>query len=520
MTSKGVAMGGMMGVGKTTAGTLLARELAWELVDTDAVLAQRFGPIVDQVRSEGEGAFRIREAEVVREMCQREGPMVLVTGGGVWADPELRSMLQSAFRTVVLNAPVEILRTRLRDDTARPFAGEIEARLASRQQAYSQAEGQVDASGDLPSVLRELRAFADPVHTQAVDIDERPYPVSVARTWAGLGDSLSAAGMTGERVFLVTDPRVYSHWGSQVVEGLESQGRTVEVCVLDVHEANKDVTRWQQLVDELLSRGVDRHTPVLALGGGVVGDVVGFAASSLLRGLPFVQLPTTLLAAVDSSVGGKTGVNHGGGKNTVGAFHQPRLVFFALDALRTLPRAEVSSGLAEVVKIAAIADPDLLELLEEQSESLLSCDPSVMGPVVSRCVALKAQIVSQDVRDRGQRALLNAGHTVGHGLEAALDFGGIRHGEAVSVGLVLEARWALREGHCVDQEFPDRLERLLDCLGLPTRLPDVDKVRVTQAMRLDKKMAGDNLVLPVPLRSGHYVLIEVDRDDLQEILCP
>jgi 3-dehydroquinate synthetase len=173
-----------------------------------------------------------------------------------------------------------------------------------------------------------------------------------------------------------------------------------------------------------------------------------------------------------------------------------------------------------VVKIAAIADADLLDSLEGQTQSLLSCDPSVIGPVVARCVALKAQIVSQDVRDRGQRALLNAGHTVGHGLEAALDFQGIRHGEAVSIGLVLEARWAVREGHCADQDFPDRLERLLRRLGLPTTLPNVDRARVTQAMRLDKKRAGDNLALPVPLRSGHYVLIEVGRDGLQEILSP
>ena len=272
---------------------------------------------------------------------------------------------------------------------------------------------------------------------------------------------------------------------------LAASGRSVQRLVLPAGESRKHIGPVVEAVERLLDRGWQRKAPVVALGGGVVGDMAGLIASLTLRGVPFVQFPTTLLAMVDSSVGGKVGVDHRTGKNLIGAFHQPSRVVADLGFLRTLPPAEYRAGLAEVVKTAALCDPALFERLEAEADAVLAGDPEVVADVVAACVAAKASVVSEDPTERGGRRILNFGHTLGHALEAATGFG-LRHGEAVAIGMV--AACALAEELLgAPRDVTERIRELLIRLGLPVRGPVADHRRLVRAMLKDKKRVGDHI---------------------------
>ena len=334
----------------------------------------------------------------------------------------------------------------------------------------------------------------------AVDTPSGRYQVVVAPDHVGLSHALQGAfGGPVPRAVLVTDANVGPRWAEAVKHALP--GMALTEVQLPAGEAHKTLDTWSWLVTRLLEAGVDRHTPVLALGGGVVGDVAGFAAACTMRGVPFVQLPTTLLAMVDASVGGKTGVNHPHGKNLVGAFHQPRLVWAALSTLSTLPEQEHTSGLGEVLKTALVGAPELLDTLGGPGLDLAG--------TVARCVGVKARIVAEDEREAGVRVVLNAGHTVGHALETALGHGGIPHGHAVAIGLVEEARFAVAQGVCEESGLPDRIADVAARLGLPVTLPDVDDDALLAAVRFDKKGAADTLQVPLPVRRGVYTRVPV-----------
>jgi 3-dehydroquinate synthase len=345
-----------------------------------------------------------------------------------------------------------------------------------------------------------------------VQLGARGYDVVVTPAWTGLGARVAALG--SRRCALVTDTDVGPLHGAAVRAELAGAGLDVLDVAVPAGEAHKTVETWWSIVDALIAGRVDRRTPVVALGGGVTGDLAGFAAASVLRGVPLVQLPTTLLAMVDSSVGGKTGFNHPKGKNLVGAFHQPSLVWAALDTLRTLPARERAAGLGEVVKTALLGDATLLDAVERDATRLRDGDPDALAPVIARCVAIKAAVVAADEREEGPRAVLNAGHTYGHALEAVLGFGTLLHGEAVALGLVEEARWAIAAGVCAEPGLADRLAGIVGALGLPTRSPQVDRDALVAAMALDKKGFGDRMRLPLPVRSGRVDVVDVPRETL------
>ncbi len=349
-----------------------------------------------------------------------------------------------------------------------------------------------------------------------VELGDRSYDVVVSADFDGLAGHFAKA--TGAaRAVLVTDQTVAPLWAKAAVEAL---GVPVDVIVLDATEVSKTVATWAGLVNDLLAAGVHRGTPVVALGGGVIGDIAGFAAAATLRGLPFVQLPTTLLAMVDSSVGGKTGVNHPAGKNLVGAFHQPRLVFAGLHTLDTLADEERIAGLGEVLKTALIGDAELLGFLEQHAEALRGGERRATEHVVCRCVEIKAEVVANDEKEAGWRAVLNAGHTVGHGYEMAAGYGTLRHGDAVAIGLICEARWAVRAGICTDPDLPSRLQALAARIGLPTEAANLDRERVVAGMKVDKKLRGDILLLPVPVVAGVMKLVEFPASELSDLLLP
>lgn len=349
------------------------------------------------------------------------------------------------------------------------------------------------------------------LETVRVDLGERAYPIRIGRGWIeDLGEMLAEIA-PGRRLALITHPNVQQHWQAKVCDPLVAAGRDLNVCTIPEGETSKSLETLSLIYDFLIERQLDRGTAIIALGGGVVGDIAGFAAATFLRGVDFIQLPTSLLAMVDSSVGGKTGVNHRLGKNLLGAFKQPVLVGIELDFLSTLPDEELRSGLAEVVKYGMIADAPFFGYLESNAESLLSLEPDPLQRIVTRSCEIKADVVTQDETEQGLRAILNFGHTFAHAAEALTEYGGIRHGEAVAAGMVA----ACRLGEAVAGFAPEdtrRLEKLLERLGLPTRLPAKPLGDYLRKMYSDKKVRAGRLRFVVPTKIGHVEL----RDDIEE----
>ncbi|WP_367067687.1 3-dehydroquinate synthase [Oryzisolibacter sp. LB2S] len=331
--------------------------------------------------------------------------------------------------------------------------------------------------------------------TIAIDLGERSYDISVGPGLLG-GLSRNPALPKGSAALVVTNSCVQPLYGAQLEQQLRDRYAQVHTVVLPDGEEHKTWQTLNLIFDALLSHGCDRKTVLYALGGGVVGDMTGFAAACYMRGVPFVQVPTTLLAQVDSSVGGKTAINHPLGKNMIGAFYQPRLVVCDLATLDTLPARELAAGLAEVIKYGPIADMELFAWLEQHMDALLARDRAALAHAVRRSCEIKAAVVGADERESGLRAILNFGHTFGHAIEAGMGYGVWLHGEGVAAGMVMAAELSRRLG-MVDAAFVERLTRLIARAGLPTRAPVLDAQdnagRYLELMRVDKKAEGGEI---------------------------
>lgn len=348
-----------------------------------------------------------------------------------------------------------------------------------------------------------------------VEIPHRQYPIFVAEGL--LADTqklreLLLARIQGLQVAIITNKVVAPLYLDALLEALD--GLQVDVMQMDDGEAEKNLQVYQQTMDFLLAARHNRSTCLIALGGGVVGDLCGFVAATFQRGVDFVQIPTTLLAQVDSSVGGKTAVNHPQGKNMIGAFHQPVAVLADTATLGTLPSREYAAGLAEVVKYGVIEDAAFFEFLEQHSDDLLAKDGAVLSQVILRCCAIKAEVVSADERESGRRAILNYGHTFGHGIEKLCGYGQWLHGEAVAIGMVMAARLSVAVAG-LDESVVMRLTALLRRLGLPTALDQASrKVATIEAMMdvmgLDKKVVDGRLRFIVASQLGQVQV----RDDI------
>ena len=321
-----------------------------------------------------------------------------------------------------------------------------------------------------------------------VDTGSRAYDILVG---TGLLDDRAAyaALAEGRVVLIVSNTTVAPLYANGLANALRASARSVSVVSLEDGESHKTWASVERIVDALLAAGADRHALLFALGGGVVGDLTGFAAACYMRGIGYVQIPTTLLAQVDSSVGGKTAINHPTGKNLIGAFHQPHLVVADLQTLATLPQRELIAGLAEVIKYGVAADPEFFEWIETRLDDLLRRDAEALAYAVARSCTIKAGIVARDERESGVRAILNLGHTFGHAIEAATGFGAWLHGEAVGCGMVLAADLSRRLG-LIDLDCAQRVSRLVERAGLPVRLPGLEANQLLALMQHDKKAAG------------------------------
>jgi shikimate kinase/3-dehydroquinate synthase len=499
---------GLSGAGKSSIGHLLAERLGVPFLDTDAEIERLAGQSVAAVfASRGEAAFRVLEREVVAAACALPAG-VIATGGGAPVDPTSRAAMGVAGCVFWLDAPVEELATRLQAeaDPNRPLlAGDLHASLRrlhrERGAIYAETGRRIDASGATPGqVVDRIMAILEGSDPVWVRTPSQTYPVYIGSgILSQAGELLRRHDLEG-RLRVIADEHVGRLHGEQLRAGL---GELPQAWYpVPAGEEHKTLDQAAELFDRLLADGPERRDIIVAFGGGVVGDLAGFVAATLLRGLRFVQIPTTLLSQVDSSVGGKVGVDHPRGKNLIGAFHQPHLVLADVDLLRTLPAREIAAGWTEVVKIAVIQDADLFTELEGSVELLRALEPRETSRAIRRAVELKARVVERDERDlTGVRAILNYGHTLGHALEAATDYSSFLHGEAVAVGMAGAAHIAQQLGlHPADAV--DRQTQLLQSLGLPQSCPAVSKAELRAAMGLDKKRHRGRITWVLPTGIG------------------
>ncbi|MCP9462839.1 MAG: 3-dehydroquinate synthase [Nitrospira sp.] len=345
----------------------------------------------------------------------------------------------------------------------------------------------------------------------SVSLGDRSYDIRIKPGILGeIGQCLSSLGLA-DKVGVVTSPIVRRLYGSGVVRSLRAAGMDASTIVVPDGERAKSLRSVSLILDALVRARFERGSALVALGGGVIGDLAGFAASIYMRGIPFVQVPTTLVAQVDSSVGGKTGVNHPFGKNLIGSFYQPRLVLVDPETLRTLPPRELVAGLAEVIKYGVIADESLFVYLEQHMGRLLKLEEESLGHVIARSCEIKASVVAQDEREAGLRRILNYGHTIGHALESLGGYRKLIHGEAVAIGMVQEADLARHLGRCAP-EVVERQRALVRYTGLPDELPAVSFSKLWAAMQHDKKVAGGRVYCVLPERIGQVVVQPLEQE--------
>lgn len=351
-----------------------------------------------------------------------------------------------------------------------------------------------------------------------VDLGERSYGIFIGSgIMPELGEKIRPFKFS--RVAMITNPMVYSLYGNAVTESLKKAGFDAPVVIVPDGEEYKDLERMSAIYGELLGNKLDRSAAIIALGGGVIGDMAGFAASTYMRGIAFIQVPTTLLAQVDSSVGGKTGVNHPLGKNMIGTFYQPRLVWADVAALRTLPRDEFLAGIAEVIKYGVIWDEELFRFLEDRREDIMGLKEEALGYIIRRSCQIKAEVVSMDEREGGLRAILNYGHTVGHAVETVTGYKQFLHGEAVAVGMHIEARLSMLLGLISGREV-ERIRSLIRDYDLPAEMPENVRLGdIVASMQLDKKAVAGELKFILPEKIGTVRIAGVgDREKIVEAM--
>ncbi|MDN5276168.1 MAG: 3-dehydroquinate synthase [Clostridiales bacterium] len=356
------------------------------------------------------------------------------------------------------------------------------------------------------------------MQTITVDLKDRAYPIHIApEGWEALPGALDGA-IKGEKVMVVCDENTHRLYYEAVKTVLESGGYTVNPAVIPPGEASKSFEQAQALYTKALEANLDRSSTIVALGGGVVGDLAGFIAATYMRGIGFIQIPTSLLAQVDSSVGGKVAINHPLAKNIIGAFYQPRMVFINPHTLKTLPQREFATGMAELIKHAFIADSEFLSWLEQNMEALLSRDVQALTHALYRSCSIKARVVEQDEKESGLRMILNFGHTIGHAIESATGYSKYTHGETVAIGMVYESKIAVHRG-LIGHEYVERLSSLLEKAGLPTRLEAADWDLIIERMAYDKKNVDSRIVFVLPTGYGKVeVFKDVATDDIKQVL--
>jgi 3-dehydroquinate synthase len=532
--SRNIYFTGFMASGKSRIGSLTAASLGWKFFDLDKLIEEKTGKTVPRIFAEdGEPAFRRMEVEALRELGGK-GPMVASLGGGTLINPGAIDLIRGNGVLIGLYASPEVILERVnRKKESRPLlAGlddeakmaKIKEMLAVRKPLYQMADLQFESDERVPHHVLTRRIIhrlqVDELKPLKVELAERAYPIYVEENLSGHMDSIAAKAACPPRFLIVTDQNLKAHQ-KKMLERLRNSLGDCRIFFFKAGEEEKSLKSLNKLFTFMLRHAYPRKTTLVAFGGGVVGDMVGFAAAVYMRGIDFIQVPTTLLSMVDSSVGGKTAVNHPLGKNMIGAFYQPKAVAISLEALNTLPEREFLSGLAEVVKYGVIRDADFFGFLERNADGILAKHPELMREVVLRSCAIKADVVGKDEREtaEGGRAILNYGHTFGHAFEVLGGYGTMPHGLAVGLGMRVAARLAVELG-MMDPADEARQNALLDRLGMPKHFPKkLDENKAWDAMGLDKKVDAGSRVYILPKRIGEAVPVrDVPKETVLEAL--
>ncbi len=351
-----------------------------------------------------------------------------------------------------------------------------------------------------------------------VELGERSYNIMIGNgVLKDIGSTIRKFGFSN-KLALISNPTVYDLYGKTVLESLRASGHELIEVLLPDGEEYKSLASTEKIYELLLKAKLDRKSALIALGGGVIGDITGFAASTYMRGIDFIQIPTTLLAQVDSSVGGKTGVNHPLGKNMIGAFWQPRLVWIDTATLESLPRREFLSGLGEVIKYGVIWDEDFFAYLECNRDKILSLDKEALTHIIRRSCEIKSEVVSKDERESGLRAILNYGHTIGHAIETLTCYKKYLHGEAVAIGMNMEARLSHQLG-LIEDKAVAKIKALIDSYELPSEMPDGIKINdLIGKMQIDKKTVGGNMHFVLPEKIGSVIIhSRIGPEDIKKL---
>ena len=526
----------MMGSGKSAIGQRLAARLGLPFVDADAEIVAAAGMSIPEIFAKyGERYFRDGERRVIMRLLNG-GPIVLATGGGAFLDPRTRDRIAERGVSIWLDADLKILLKRVRRKNDRPLLQTddpeetLRKLMEARRPVYELADLRVESreipqdamaddtlavlAAELPRI-EELRRRAQSkgfakamIHlhparaegeeatrqeTVRVALGGRSYDILIGDGLLQRAGELVAGIAPGAACAIITDENVARLHLPTVEQSLKGTGLATTTIIVPPGEASKSLSVFGRVCDDVLAARIERRDLIVALGGGVVGDLAGFVAASVRRGSRFVQIPTTLLSQVDSSVGGKTGINSRHGKNLIGAFHQPSLVLADVDTLRTLPLREFRAGYAEIVKYGLIGDARFFDWLEADADAVFHSQAEQICAVAVSCET-KATIVARDETEQGERALLNLGHTFGHAFERLTDYDSARlvHGEGVAIGMVCAARFSARRGLCA-AAVAERVERHLKAVGLPTKIRDIpdwrdDAQAILDAMYQDKKV--------------------------------
>ena len=522
---------GPMGSGKTAVGKSVARLLRLQFVDSDAEIERRTGVDITYIfEREGEAGFRQREREIIAELTQRKRCLLSTGGGAVIAEAN-RSVLRERGFVVYLHTSVEEQAERTAHGQHRPLLANVAnpAQRLAELMAFREPLYRGVAHAVVNTDRRKVQSVADDVaaayraavfdavnwgagepavNPQRLDVvlPGATYPIHIG---PGMLDDATAwcSQMPSGPLLVVTNPTVAPLYLDRLLAALQAAmpGRRVHTCIVPDGEQHKSLGTLSLVFDALVKHRISRDGGLVALGGGVIGDLTGFAAATWQRGVACVQVPTTLLAQVDSSVGGKTAVNHPGGKNLIGAFHQPSAVIADTATLATLPPREFAAGLAEVAKYGFIMDEAFIGWMETNAAQLRARDPVALAYAIRRSCECKAHLVAIDEREQGPRALLNLGHTFGHAIETGAGYGEYLHGEAVAIGIVLAAGLSQRLGWLSAADV-QRVCSLLEALGLPIAAPKLGVERTLELMRLDKKVLKGQLRLVLLRRLGQGVI--------------
>lgn len=553
-----ITLVGFSYTGKTTFGEDVAKHLGWKFIDVDRKIEAEAQKSIQEIFSEqnGESRFRILEKQTLKDVYS-EKQVVVATGGGAILDPENRGGMAKHGAVICLESRTATIVKRLQNAPNNPSQPirpllthpephkRIDELKGNRQRLYSIADWTVHTDNLTPEeilaailhgaqVAARRIALGDPLeeshgpkiqeqgdqnHAYTVITNTTMYPIYVGpNLLSSLGSNMRSQGISGQKASLILDSALAPLYESQARDALTKAGYETDAFHLPSGEESKNLDSVSAIYDWMVDRRIERTDPVVALGGGVVGDTAGYAAATYLRGLPLIQVPTSTLAMADASIGGKTAVDHTKGKNLIGAFYQPSLVLADITTLQTLSSRALREGFAEVIKTALILDADLFEFLENNTEALLNLEETPLVHVFSRCAALKGWIVSQDEKENGLRAILNYGHTIGHALEAITNYTSLLHGEAVSIGMAVAGELSKRHDLLKSKDL-DRQNKLIEDFGLPIEIPAFDMTAMLDAMALDKKSLGGSVRWILLKQIGEAIPDQsVDLNEVQQVI--